>query len=182
MRESRLPRPARKHNGVASWVEIGGVRFYARSRLEARHAEHLETLKRAGVIASWAHEPRTFHFPNRSQAPVNYKPDFAVTKAVLSLGAGGMNLDAVTEWHECKGHWTRRDVTKLRLMARHYPEIRITVVGAALSPADAEAIEKARALTLRERAKTEATIARTIARHEREAAKAAKVPKRRRAG
>ena len=180
MRESRLPRPARKHNGVASWVEIGGQRFYARSRLEARHAEHLETLKRAGVVTSWEHEPRTFHFPNRSQAPVNYKPDFLVKYA------GGFSELGIheprDEWHECKGHWTRRDVTKLRLMARHYPEIRITVIGAPLSPADAEAIEKARAFTLRERAKTEATIARTIARHEREAAKAAKVPKRRRAG
>lgn len=137
-------RPARKHNGVAGWAEIGVQRCYFRSKLERRHAEFLELQRGAGLIREWQHEPRTFHFPDRLQAPVSYKPDFRVVWC-----------SGVEEWHECKGHWTRRDVTKLRLMARHYPEITIAVVGARLTSDDKEAIERARELTIAERAKAE---------------------------
>lgn len=147
-------RGARKHNGVAGWAEIGGQRCYFRSKLERRHAEFLEIQRGAGLISAWEHEPSTFGFPGRLQAPVNYKPDFRVTRPG-GIAEGGMIWGASQEWHECKGHWTRRDVTKIRLMARHYPEIRILIVGTPLSQADVAKVEAARALTMRERAKAE---------------------------
>lgn len=137
-------RPARKHNGVAGWAEIGGQRCYFRSKFERRHAEFLELQIGAGLIREWQHEPRTFHFPGRLQAPVSYKPDFRVVW-----------FSGVEEWHEVKGAWTRKDVSKLRLLARHYPEIVVATVGAKLTDKDKAAIERAREITMGERAKAE---------------------------
>ena len=64
-------------------------------------------------------------------------------------------FSGVEEWHEVKGAWTRKDVSKLRLLARHYPEIVVATVGAKLTDKDKAAIERAREITMGERAKAE---------------------------
>lgn len=139
----------------ASWVELGGQRFYARSKAEARHAALLETLRTAGTVRSWRHEPTTFYFPNVKRGSVSYKPDFEVVDANGSI-----------VFHEVKGRWDRKSVEKLRLMARHFPEVRIEAFGASLELRDRERIEAAREVGRREAEKA----ARRIAREARRAA------------
>lgn len=130
------------YTAKASWVELGGQRFYARSKAEARHAAMLETMLRAGSIRSWKHEPKTFYFPNVKRGSVSYKPDFEVVDANGSV-----------VFHEVKGRWDRKSVEKLRLMARHFPEVRIDTFGPLMLPADAARIEVAREIGRREAAK-----------------------------
>lgn len=136
MKESRLPRAPKRHVNISAWVTIGGQRFYARSKAEATHAAWLESCVMLGRIVSWEHEPETFHFANVKSGPASYKPDFRV---VMPEG---------TQYHEVKGYWTRRDVTKMRLMAKHHPNVVVKVYGASLARADVEKIEAARAKAL----------------------------------
>lgn len=126
-------RPPRKHTARGEWVELDGVRFYARSQAEKRHAGLLSLLLRAGTIRAWAHEPETFYFPNVKRGAVSYKPDFRV-----------VNGDGSITFCEVKGWWDRTSVQKLRLMARHYPEIVIETYGPRLNPKDQVAIAKSR--------------------------------------
>ena len=131
-----------QYTAKASWVELGGQRFYARSVAEKNHAASLEMLRACGSIREWKHEPETFYFPDVKRGSVSYKPDFAV-----------VGLDGRTTYHEVKGRWDRKSVEKIRLMARHHPEVRIETFGAWLSPKDRERIEAARAVGRREAAK-----------------------------
>jgi hypothetical protein len=136
MRESRLPAPRkapRRHVAKASTVTIGDQTFYARSNAEKAHANYLETLKRARLVMRWEHEPMTFYFPNVKRGSVSYKPDFALTY-----------FDGSTAYHEVKGYWDRKSIQKLRLMARHYPEVAILTFGSPMKPDDRESIERAR--------------------------------------
>ena len=61
-----------------------------RSKLEAYYAEYLETLRLAGIIKGWKHEPEKFQI-TFGKEPTSYIPDFQVT-----------NLDGSIEWHETK--------------------------------------------------------------------------------
>ena len=131
-----------QYTAKASWVELGGQRFYARSIAEKNHAHGLELQRMSDLIASWKHEPETFYFPDVKRGSVSYKPDFAV-----------VGLDGRTTYHEVKGRWDRKSVEKIRLMARHYPEIRIETFGEWMSPKDRERIEAAREVGRREAAK-----------------------------
>ena len=139
------------HVAKASWVELGGQRFYARSKAEARHAALLETMLRAGSIRSWKHEPTTFYFPNVKRGSVSYKPDFEVVDT-----HGGV------VFHEVKGRWDRKSVEKLRLMARHHPTVRIETFGARLEQKDRQRIDVARALAFREMEKSFRKIAKNL--------------------
>lgn len=88
-----------------------------KSKLEMRWAKYLDLLKRSGHIKDWAYEPMTFIFPNETQAPVRYKPDFKVIE----------NNGDVTIY-ECKGFLTGRDVSKFRKVQKHYPETKLVLV------------------------------------------------------
>ena len=137
------PRKApRKHVAVGSWVELGGQRFYARSKAERARAEVLEILRVAGLVRSWKHEPKTFYFPNVKRGSVSYKPDFEVT-----------SIRGTVTYQEVKGWWDAKSVQKLALMARHYPDVVIETIGAQLKPAQRARIEKARDVGMRAAAK-----------------------------
>ena len=142
-RDAMKPRKApRKHIAVGSWVELGGQRFYARSKAERARAGVLELVRVAGLIRSWQHEPRTFYFPDVKRGAVSYKPDFSVTY-----------VDGTVVYEEVKGWWDAKSVQKLALMARHYPHIFIETIGAQLKPAQRARIEKARDVGMRAAAK-----------------------------
>jgi len=99
----------------AGWVEIGGQKFYARSRWEANYGRYLEWLKTQGQIKAWRHEPTTFWFPNIKRGCVSYLPDFEVT-------ANGI------EFHEVKGWMDSRSKTKIRRMAKYHPQVVLKVI------------------------------------------------------
>jgi hypothetical protein len=141
----RKPRKApRRHVNKAAWVVIGGQRFYARSKMEVHHAESLEVQRAAGLIRSWSYEGHSFYFPGRKVAPVTYRPDFQVVR-----------FDGSTESHEVKGVWDRRSITKLRLMAKHHPDVKIVRIGPPITREDSERIEATRAKAIADREKAE---------------------------
>jgi len=101
----------------AGWREIGGARKYYRSRWEANYARYLEWLKQNGEIAAWAHEPKTFWFEKIKRGTMSYLPDFSVQE----------NSGPVV-YHEVKGWMDDRSKTKIKRMAKYFPEIQLIVV------------------------------------------------------
>ena len=102
----------------AGWREIGGVRKYYRSRWEANYARYLNWLVvKKQHFTRWSHEPRTFWFPEIKRGVRSYLPDFEVER-----------LDGTIEYHEVKGYLDPKSITKLRRMAKYYPEIKLVLI------------------------------------------------------
>lgn len=102
----------------AGWREVGDKKIYFRSRWEANYARYLEWLRKVGQIALWEHEPATFWFEGIRRGCVSYLPDFKVG-----------NLDGTAEYHEVKGWLDPKSKTKLKRMAKYYPNIRLRLIG-----------------------------------------------------
>jgi len=109
-------------NGRATWkqdwAEIGGKRNFYRSKWEYRYALYLEFMKKHKHIVDWEHEPKTFYFEGIKRGTTNYKPDFRV---VFPSGNH--------EWVEVKGYMDSKSVTKIKRMAKYFPEEKLRVVG-----------------------------------------------------
>lgn len=118
-RRGEVKRSGRYLNAKAGWHVIGEQRVYFRSQKERRHAEHLETLRRAGVITEWTHEPHRFDFPGIRRGTTSYLPDFRVTYP-----------DGRIEYHEVKGWLDPKSKTQLRRMAKYHPGIVLRLFGA----------------------------------------------------
>jgi len=100
----------------ASWRIIGGIRKFYRSKWEANYARYLEFQKLNGIIKSWQHECETFWFNGVKRGCVSYLPDFKV-----------INNDDTIEFHEVKGWMDNQSKTKIKRMAKYYPEIKLRV-------------------------------------------------------
>lgn len=100
----------------ASWQEVGGKRFYARSSWEANYARYLQMLKEAGQIEDWEHEPETFWFLEIKRGSRSYLPDFRVKSS------------AGIAYHEVKGWMDSRSKTKLKRMAKYHPTVKIELI------------------------------------------------------
>jgi hypothetical protein len=101
----------------ASWREIGGVRKFYRSRWEANYARYLEFLKQQGKIKDWKHEPKTFWFDGIKRGCVSYLPDFLVVEN-----------DGSESYHEVKGWMDDRSKTKIKRMAKYFPDVKLIVI------------------------------------------------------
>lgn len=99
------------------WTEIGGKRFYARSKWEHNYACFLEFCKNKGLIIEWHHEPREWWFESIKRGVRSYKPDFEITL-----------LNGEFELHEVKGYLDSKSKTKLARMAKYYPNVKIRLV------------------------------------------------------
>jgi hypothetical protein len=140
----KAPRRSRFGAKAAHTTDLGTRNFYARSKLEHTHARNLEQLRLAGAIADWKAGGKSFHFPGRKVAPVTYRPDFVIT-----MPNGAVVYD------ETKGTLQRRDVTKMRLMAKHYPDVDVRMIGTRLPAADRAKVEATRAKAIADREKAE---------------------------
>jgi len=107
-----------KFGNSAAWVEIGGKRFYSKSKKEVVYAKMLEAKKVAGKIVDWAYEPQTFYFEGEKRGPVNYKPDYSVTEN-----------DGTVTWHEVKGWMDQRSKSKIKKFKKYFPELKLYVNG-----------------------------------------------------
>ncbi len=100
----------------------GGTRkdlgLYVRSSWEANYARYLDWLRKNGAIYSWAYEPKIFRFPGIQRGCIDYKPDFAVKD----------HKDGPTVWHEVKGYMDQRSRTKLKRMAKYFPDEKIILI------------------------------------------------------
>jgi hypothetical protein len=76
------------------------------SKLEARYAEHLTAMVRAGEVAEWWYEPLSIRLaPNTF-----HRPDFLVQR-----------MDGTLEIVECKGFWKDDALVKSKLTAAMFP-------------------------------------------------------------
>lgn len=91
---------------------------YFRSAWEANYARYLNFLVAQGEIARWEYEAQTFVFHGVVRGSISYTPDFRVT-----------GTDGLVVFHEVKGWMDTKSKTKLRRMARFYPDVTIRVVG-----------------------------------------------------
>ncbi len=112
-----MRRPAAPQNSSAGWREIGGQRCYFRSGWEANYARYLEWLRQQKQIEGWEHEPETFWFHTIKRGVRSYLPDFRVTER------------GKISYHEVKGWMDPRSKTKLKRMAKYYPDILMIVIG-----------------------------------------------------
>lgn len=101
----------------AGWREIGGQRCYFRSAWEANYARYLQWLLERGEIAKWEHEPETFWFEAIRRGTRSYLPDFRVTE-----------INGSIRIHEVKGYMDPASKTKLKRMAKYYPDVVIILI------------------------------------------------------
>ena len=105
-------RPRSRHGRRAV---LGGL--YVRSSWECNYALVLNRGIEGGLIERWEYEPDCFEFPVKRGSKF-YTPDF---KVFLPNGA--------FEYHEVKAWMDQPSRTKLRRMARYFPDVKIRVVG-----------------------------------------------------
>jgi len=91
---------------------------YFRSGWEANYARYLNWLMGLKEIAAWEYEPDTFVFHGVTRGAITYTPDF---KIAYKTG--------VVEYHEIKGWMDSKSKTRLRRMAKYYPDVPVRVVG-----------------------------------------------------
>jgi len=96
---------------------VGGKKCYFRSRLEYRWALYLEFLRRHEGLRDWQYEPRCFVFSGEIKAPVQYRPDFSIVEP-----------NGTEVYQECKGFHDGDTNSKLRKMAKHYPNVIMELV------------------------------------------------------
>lgn len=100
------------------WAIIGDKKIYFRSSWEYYYAIFLQKLKQEGKIKDFAHEPKCFWFNEIKRGVRSYLPDFCV-----------MHNDGSEEWVETKGLMDSKSATKMKRMAKYYPEVKIRLVG-----------------------------------------------------
>ncbi len=108
-----------KKRSEQGWHTIGGIRKFYRSDWERKYALFLELLKSKHMIRSWKHEPKTFWFLKIKRGVRSYKPDFKV-----------VTREGQTEYHEVKGWMDPKSKTKLKRMAKYYPNVVVKVIDA----------------------------------------------------
>lgn len=119
-RPPKKPRIFRHKAGKRA--DLGNIKF--RSKWEANYARYLKYMEAEGRIISWAYEPKRFDFPGKNSNSF-YIPDFAV----LVRFGGPESDDYRTEYHEVKAYMDGPSKTKLRRMAKYFPDSRVIVIG-----------------------------------------------------
>lgn len=92
---------------------------FFRSAWEANFARYLNLLIKNGDIAIWRYEPDTFWFESIKRGTRSYMPDFKIWDTE----------DSEPYYYEVKGWMDAKSKTKLKRMAKYYPEVRIIVFG-----------------------------------------------------
>jgi hypothetical protein len=97
--------------------DLGDQHF--RSSWEANYARFLNWRITRGEVLSWEFEKHRFEFEAIRFGTRSYLPDFKVVMP-----------DGKHEWHEVKGWMDRKSATKLKRMAKYFPEEKVVVIGA----------------------------------------------------
>ena len=122
---SQLPQEVKERLGLKDpnhkqfWATIGNKPpIYFRSSWEYYYAIFLEKLEQEKKIINWKHEPKTFWFEGIKRGVRSYLPDFCI-----------IHLNGQEEWSEVKGYFDSKSQTKMKRMAKYYPEVKIRIVG-----------------------------------------------------
>ena len=101
------------------WAIVGDKQpIYFRSSWEYYYSLFLEKLRQEKKIIDWKHEPKCFWFEGIKRGVRSYLPDFCIT-----------HLNGSEEWCEVKGYFDSKSQTKMKRMAKYYPEVNIRLVG-----------------------------------------------------
>jgi len=93
---------------------------YFRSSWEANYARYLNLCIKQGIVHRWEFEPDTFYFENIKRGTRSYLPDFKV-----------WDTEHTEPYYiEVKGYFDAKSKTKLKRMAKYYPDVRVDLVGA----------------------------------------------------
>lgn len=84
---------------------------YFRSAWEANFARYLNFLQAQGEIERWEYEPDEYEFHTIKRGNRYYIPDFKVFES-----------DGSYVYYEVKGYMDKDSATKLKRMAKYYPE------------------------------------------------------------
>lgn len=111
--------PGNRHKTTwrSGWREIGGAKYFFRSKWEANYARYLHFLEQRKDIQKWEYEPETFWFENIKRGIRSYLPDFRVTTKNGNI-----------EYHEVKGWMDSRSKTQLNRMRIYHPSIKLIVI------------------------------------------------------
>lgn len=93
---------------------------YFRSKWEANYALFLDFLAGRGEIKGWEYEADMFEFHEIRFGTRSYRPDFKVFRT-----------DGGVEYHEVKGYMDGKSKTKLKRMAKYYPEVKLILIDSA---------------------------------------------------
>lgn len=107
--------PYGKRSKAGKREDLGGL--YVRSSWEANYCRYLNWLIKMGEIKSWEYEPDTFEFEKIKRGSRFYTPDFKIYEN-----------DGRIIYHEIKGWMDPKSKTKLKRMAKYYPEIKIILI------------------------------------------------------
>jgi hypothetical protein len=92
--------------------------LFVRSSWEANYARYLNWLIGQGEIQKWEYEADVFVFHGETRGAITYRPDFKVTEK---------NGDII--YHEVKGWMDGPSKTRLKRMKKHYPDVKVIVIG-----------------------------------------------------
>lgn len=95
--------------------DIDGM--YFRSSWEANYARYLTFLVKQKQIAKWEYEVDTFEFLKIKRGTRFYTPDFKV-----------FNTDGSIEYHEVKGYFDKKTITRHKRMDKYYPAVKIEII------------------------------------------------------
>jgi len=105
---------SRSNNG---WYRINRKKYYFRSGWEVVYACYLEWLRSKKEIKRWEYEPDIFWFEKIRRGVRSYCPDFKI-----------FNNNKSIEYHEVKGYMDSKSITKIKRMAKYYPETKLIVI------------------------------------------------------
>lgn len=91
--------------------------MYFRSSWEANYARYLNFLVLHNKIIRWEYEVDTFEFINIKRGTKFYTPDFKV-----------YNTNGTIEYHEVKGWMDQKSKTRMKRMAKYYPNIKVLII------------------------------------------------------
>jgi hypothetical protein len=91
--------------------------MYFRSKWEANYALYLDFLVKQKQIKGWEYEPDRFVFESIKFGTRSFIPDFKV-----------INNDGKWEYHEVKGFLDGRSKTKLKRIAKYFPNIKLELI------------------------------------------------------
>jgi hypothetical protein len=114
-------------NNIAGWVEVGGQRFYAKSKAEYRFACYLEWLRINDNISRWEYEPREFWFEPIKRGCVSYKPDFCTYEEIGQDPCSGF-IEFKQTWYEVKGYMDAKSKTKIARFRKYFPKEILIVI------------------------------------------------------
>ena len=106
--------PNRYKNGN---YNINGNDIFFRSSWEANYALYLDFLIKQKQIKSWTYEKDVFIFKKIKFGTRSYRPDFKI-----------YNLDNTFEYHEVKGYMDNKSKTKIKRMAKYYPNVKLIII------------------------------------------------------